>query len=66
MTNEVRPLTSLEHKRGWFALACGCHAYIWRASILADLPPDAIELCDKGGEPIWGVKVSALEATSHD
>jgi len=39
----TRRMTAEEHAQGWYVLACGEHAYVWRAAIIAALPVDAIE-----------------------
>lgn len=55
-------VTAQEHKQGWLVMSCGCHAYIWRATLLRVVPAEAIEYCPiaRGS----GVRLDALPTAS--
>jgi len=42
--SETGRMTTEEHSQGWYAMACGEHAYVWRASLIAIIPAEAIEI----------------------
>ncbi len=61
--SEARRMSFEEHEQGWFALACGCHAFVWRYEVAKTIPLGTYEYCDKCG--LQGVKIEMLEK-AHD
>lgn len=55
--SEARTLTQQEYERGWVALNCECHAYVFLSKLVAAIPQDAIEQCPRTG--LLGVKIEA-------
>mgnify|MGYP006893297762 CR=1 FL=1 len=55
-------LTTQERTQGWMLMSCGCHATVWRATLLRDIPSSAIEYCPiaRGS----GVRLDALPTAS--
>ena len=60
----IRCMTPEEFKQGWYEMACGCHGDVWRAAIVAFLPKDTIEFCEKAG--VLAVKIEALRGLEND
>lgn len=63
---EARRLTPQELKQGWYAMACGCHAHVFRADLAVRIPVEAIEYCpivDCGGLVPIGVVRKLTENT---
>ena len=57
-------LTTQERTQGWCIMSCGCHATVWRATLLRDIPSSAIEYCPiaRGS----GVRLDALPTAETD
>ena len=57
-------LTAQERTQGWMLMSCGCHATVWRATLLRDIPSSAIEYCPiaRGS----GVRLDALPTAETD
>jgi hypothetical protein len=55
-------LTTQERTQGWCIMSCGCHATVWRATLLRVVPAEAIEYCPiaRGS----GVRLDALPTAS--
>lgn len=45
MANEVKYITRDDIKHGYYVLACGCHAFVFRAELAERIDPAMVECC---------------------
>ena len=57
----MKTLSPKDRARGWVPMACGHHAFVFRAAVLAQLSADAAEACRCDGGHTWAVKIEAVQ-----